>query len=162
MQDIKDGLVNGIRRLKGAGAKVLLKKLIIIFLLMIFAVFSMIIYHWRPLISAPEFSVSFTNGTEQRPAKAFKILFKPSVVFIQLPDGADQRYRWFALDFRQKYVASANYPRFSPYLHINYNMAIGVGLESTKIEDDWKIQWKSDKVEFANNNLRVVVKKEHD
>ncbi len=101
------------------------------------------LYHWRPLVESPDFSVSYAVGTSAPlTGTAYRMLFRPDRVFVRLPDDAQSRYSWIAVDLSRRFVAIPNAPDATPYLHFNHDMPLGVAVDdAVKLTTPWTVVW---------------------
>lgn len=113
------------------------------------------------LTQSNEWSATYREGNGPlKPAKLYLLQGSESLIFVHTPDVA-YPMRWFALDLRSKEIGVPGYPQSFPYLHVRI-ANIGVSLlDSGKLEDSWKIDWKNDdRISFTNGQREVVVSRQ--
>ena len=105
-----------------------------------------------------EATVTYSGITES--VNIYKMSDFPDRLLLKLPENTQQgkhAYEWFGIS---KHGVSELYGvKTFPYRHYNHDMAFGLSLEDPKIEDNWTIEWNGEDVQFANDYLKISVKK---
>jgi len=116
------------------------------------------VYHWRPLITSSSLQVAYVDGQSTRhDARVYRMLFRPQVVFIELPARGNSAGRWFAVDLDERTVVfPTGSPDRSPYLHYNHDMTLGVPVDDTLKHDDlWRVIWSAGEVAWSYGSVTV-------
>lgn len=135
-----------------------LARAVTIFLLLSGFSLGWLIFQRRPLITSNSWKGSYTDsGGVVHPVRIYTMLWRPSFVFVSLPEAQISRYRWFSIDTQRHKVAAPNGPGYTPYLYYNQDMPLGIMLDFPKIEDHWTVEWVDRGVHFSNGSLSVHV-----
>ena len=114
----------------------------------------------QPLVSSSAYVVTASLDGEPIRANLLRPLAMPGTFYIHLPDAKPARYCWFGIAYTRKSVFSpvALYKGWNDMPYIHTDQAKGVRLDTSKIEDNWKVSFASGGVHFSNGSLDVTVK----
>jgi len=108
-----------------------------------------------PLVRATGFAaVCRTSDGSLLPVTVYRGLGLPDRVFLFIP--AEERYRWFTVDFRYSLVAAHNRPRTTfGITYARTDQSVGIDLLDLKIEDTWEVAFHPRLVNFKNRRLDI-------
>jgi hypothetical protein len=103
------------------------------------------VYFWpalrtvAPLVHARTFvAVCRTPDGSSLPVIVYRAIGLPDRIYLLIP--AEDRYRWFAVDFHYAYVGAPNGPRTDLGItYVRTDQPAGVNLLDPKIEDTWEV-----------------------
>ena len=131
-----------------------------IILLSLFALVSLLflisvsVWHFRPLIPVRQWQIK-AEETSGKPisVKTYRMLGRTMPLFLRIDS------KWFIafIDDDKTWVGSPNYPRTSPYLHFNHDMAYGVDILDGKMDEKWWLFFIDGTLVFSNTAIAVSV-----
>jgi|SRR5712672_3978356 len=115
-----------------------------------------------PLVHARTFvAVCRTSDGSLLPVTVYRGMGLPDRVYLLIP--ADDRYRWFAVDFHHSYVGVPNWPRTDLGItYVRTDQPAGVNLLDPKIEDSWEVVFNPKHVTFKNRSLNISLEATND
>ncbi|MBK1831188.1 hypothetical protein JIN77_10650 [Verrucomicrobiaceae bacterium R5-34] len=113
----------------------------------------------RPFVANNDFSVIATVDGQAVEAKLFKPMKMEDVYYIHLEDNSEGRYSWFVFSPRRQMVADpiGVYHSWLGYSYTHADQASGIWLIDAKLEDNWKVVFDGDRIDFSNSDYQVEI-----
>lgn len=115
----------------------------------------------RPFISTDDFSVSATNDGQPLDTNVFKVAFLEDRFYLQFdnPLSEHEYHDWIAFSHLKKRanLPIGLYQSIFGYRYTHADQAIGINLESVKLEGLWSVEREGEDLVLKSKSLTITI-----
>ena len=119
-------------------------------------------YPERPLLKTDDVTIHASISGTPVPAQAYSVAFVPMRTYVNIPSLTNALYAWFGINWEHNLVGASGrpYERIPRIRTVNKAGPIGVELRNPKIEDQWIVDARPNRLTFSNATIIVQVERQ--